>query len=115
LGLTVWAINLTQAIIYLTGGEMNFILGALSVMVMVFTLAISIHVLHYFEASHANDDPLRAALRLAGKPCGLATLTTVIGALSLTVSDIAPIKQFGYAASLGSLVALFAGLGLMPA
>jgi uncharacterized protein len=115
LGLTVWAINLTQAIIHLAGGEMNFILGALSVMVMVFTLAISIHVLHYFEASHASEDRLSAALRLAGKPCGLATLTTVIGLLSLTVSDIAPVKQFGYGAALGSLVALLTGLGLTPA
>ena len=35
LGLTLWAINLTMTIFKLAGGEMNFILGALAVMVMV--------------------------------------------------------------------------------
>lgn len=115
LGLTVWAINATMATIHLAGGEMNFILGALSVMVMVFTLAIAIHVLHYFESSAEEKDPLGAALRLAWKPCFYATLTTTIGLVSLGVSDIGPVKQFGFSAAAGSIVALITGLGLTPA
>lgn len=115
LGLTVWAINLTMAAIKWSGGEMNFILGALSVMVMIFTLAVSIHFLHYCRASIGRSDPLGAALRLAWKPCFLATLTTTIGLISLTLSDIAPVRQFGYAASIGCVVALVTGLGLTPA
>jgi len=113
--LTLWAIELTMTIIKLAGGEKNFILGALSVMVMVFTLAVAIHFLHYYRASLAKSNPLGAALLLAWKPCCLATLTTTIGLISLTVSDIAPVRQFGYAASIGSLVALATGLGLTPA
>ena len=35
LGLTVWAIKCTDSMIWVAGGEMNFIMGALSVMVMV--------------------------------------------------------------------------------
>jgi len=115
LGLIVWAINLTMATVNLAGGEMNFILGALSVMVMVFTMAIAIHVLHYYRSSLGSPDPLGRALKLAWKPCFLATLTTTIGLMSLTVSDIAPVRQFGYAASAGSIVALLTGLGLTPA
>lgn len=115
LGLTVWAINLTLATLKLAGGEMNFIMGALSVMVMVFTLAICIHVLHYYRRAASTADPLGGALALAWKPCCLATVTTTIGLLSLTVSDIGPVQQFGYAASIGSVAALVTGLGLTPA
>ena len=115
LGLTVWAINLTIASLSWIGYEMNFILGALSVMVMVFTLAIVVHFLHYFSDSSEDPNPLGRALQLAWKPCCLATLTTVIGLLSLTVSEIGPVVQFGVAASIGCTVALLTGLGLTPA
>lgn len=115
LGLTVWAINLTLAVIHYAGGEMNFILSALSVMVMVFTLAVSIHFIHYYRAALNSDDPLGTALKVAWKPCCLATLTTTIGLISLAVSDIQPVKQFGCAAAWGSIAAMITGLGLTPA
>src|SRR6185436_7042361 len=79
LGLTIWAINLTLTIFKLAGGEMNFILGALSVMVMVFTLEASIHVIHYYRSSLDAPDPLAEALRLCWKPCLVSMLTTTIG------------------------------------
>lgn len=115
LGLTVFAIKLTDSMIWAAGGEMNFIMGALSVMVMVFTLAISIHFIHYYQTALGTNDPLGTALRLAWKPCFLATLTTTIGLISLAVSDILPVRQFGFAAAAGSVISLFTGLGLTPA
>lgn len=115
LGLTVWAINLTLTIVKITGGESNFILGAMSVMVMVFTLAISVHFLQYYRTCRNQDDALGAAMRMAWKPCFLATLTTSIGLISLTINDIGPVQQFGVAASIGCIVALFTGLGITPA
>lgn len=114
-GLTIWALNVTTAIICLAGAEMNFILGALPVMVMVFTLAIVVHFLHYYASANSRDDAVRIALKQAWRPCCLATLTTTIGLVSLTVSDFGPVCQFGYAASVGCVVALLTGLGLMPA
>lgn len=115
LGLTVWSIQLNLALVKLIGGEMNFIMGALSVMVMVFTLAVSVHFLHYYRTSLDDPDPLGRALRLAWKPCFLATLTTFIGLISLAVSNFRPVSQFGLAASIGSVTALLTGLGLTPA
>lgn len=115
LGITVWAINLTMTLVKLSGGELNFILGALSVMVMVFTLAICVHFLHYYEAASPGSDRIGAALSRAWKPCGLATLTTTVGLLSLMVSDIPAVRTFGLYAALGSVVAMLAGLGLTPA
>eukprot|EP00913_Durusdinium_trenchii_P023358 g21936.t1 len=115
LGLTVWAINLTLTIVKITGGESNFILGAMSVMVMVFTLAISVHFLQYHRTCRDHADPLGAAMKMAWKPCFLATLTTTIGLISLTINDIGPVQQFGVAAAIGCVVALVTGLGITPA
>lgn len=115
LGLTIWAINLTLTIFKLAGGEMNFILGALSVMVMVFTLEASIHVIHYYKASLGKTDPLGEALRLCWKPCLVSMLTTTIGLFSVSVTDILPVTQFGYASTLGAVVAIVAGIVITPA
>ncbi len=115
LGLTIWAINLTLAIFKLAGGEMNFILGALAVMVMVFTLEASIHIIHYYKASLGEADPLGTALKLCWKPCLVSMLTTTIGLFSVSVTDIVPVTHFGYASTLGAVVAIFAGIFVTPA
>ena len=47
LGLTVLAIEMSVTILKLTGGEMNFVLDALPVMVMVFTLEVAVHLLNF--------------------------------------------------------------------
>ncbi len=117
LGVTLWGIFLNQAILAACGGEMNFILGSLAVMVMIFTLSITVHVVSYYSTAvrHGNPDPLGAAVRESLNPCLLSTLTTLLGLVSLNVSSILPVAQFGYAAAAGSLVALLVGLGITPA
>ncbi len=117
LGVTLWGIFLNQAILAACGGEMNFILGSLAVMVMIFTLSIAVHVVSYYStaAKHGDPDPLGTAVRESLNPCFLSTLTTLLGLVSLNVSTILPVSQFGYAAAAGSLVALLVGLGVTPA
>jgi predicted RND superfamily exporter protein len=117
LGVTLWGIYFTQTMLAWCGGEMNFIMGSLSVMVMIFTLSIAVHFVSYYsEAKQAGAaEPLAVALKEAWKPCALSTLTSLLGLMSLNVSSIQPVSQFGYAAALGSIIALFVGLGLMPA
>ena len=113
--LTVWAIQATTAGVKLLSGEMNFILGALPVMVMVFTLAIAIHFLHYFDTFRNRSYAVALGLSAAWKPCLFATLTTTIGLASLCMSDIMPVRQFGYAASLGCVISMVTALVMMPA
>lgn len=115
MGLTLLSIDGTMALIKAGGGESNFIIGALPVMVMVFTLSIALHFLHYYSAAAHDPDPFGAALRQAWRPFGLSTLTTAIGLFSLTTSNIAPVNEFGPCAALGSFVSLGVGLGLVPA
>lgn len=117
LGLTLWGINLTLALLKWWGGEMNFVLGTLPILVMIFTLSISIHFLSYYTSAMEEKapDPLFEALRQSFRPCFLSTITTLIGLISLNVSSIIPVQQFGIAAAIGSTVALVVGLGLTPA
>lgn len=117
LGVTLWGIFLNQTVLWACGGEMNFILGSLAIMVMIFTLSISVHVVSYYTTAvkHGDPDPLGHAVRESLNPCMLSTLTTLLGLVSLNVSTILPVSQFGYAAAGGSIVALIVGLGITPA
>ena len=113
--LTMWSIQMTVSSVKWCGGEMNFILGALPVMVMVFTLAVSIHYLHYYDSFRSSEKPISSSFFAALKPCVFASCTTTIGLASLCLSDIMPVRQFGYAASVGCIVSLFSGLLITPA
>ncbi len=113
--LTLWSIQMTTSCVKWYGGEMNFILGALPVMVMVFTLAVSIHYLHYFDTFRGSKTPIASSFFTALKPCLFACFTTTIGLASLCLSDILPVRQFGYGASVGCIVSLFSGLLVTPA
>ncbi|HET6422289.1 MAG TPA: RND transporter, partial [Planctomycetaceae bacterium] len=64
LGVTLWGIYVTQTVLAWAGGEMNFIMGSLSVMTMIFTLSIAVHFVSYFVEAKAEGkpDPLGAAL-----------------------------------------------------
>ena len=115
MALTVWTIDVTLSVFKLCGGQMNFILGALPVMVMVFTLEASIHVIHYFRESRHSADSLGSTLTLCWRPCLISLMTTAVGLFSVSVTDIVPVTQFGYAAALGAVVAMASGLLITPA
>jgi predicted RND superfamily exporter protein len=72
-------------------------------------------VIHYYKASLGAADPLGEALWLCWKPCLVSMLTTTIGLFSVSVTDILPVTQFGYASTLGAVVAIFAGIFVTPA
>ena len=112
---TIWAFQLTLACVRVAGGEMNFILDSLPVMVMVFSMAVAIHYLHHFASHRNDDDPIGETIRGVRWPCLLATFTTAIGLASLGISDIPPVRQFGIATAGGTFAALIAGLGITPA
>jgi predicted RND superfamily exporter protein len=113
--ITLWSVVATNCIVQLLGGQMNFILSALPVMVLIFTLSVAVHFIHYYRSCLDDPHPIDAAVRRAFRPCFWATLTTVIGLLSLMVSDIGPVRQFGWAASVGAVVSMFSALVFTPA
>ena len=114
---TLWTINANSALLQLFGFQMNFVLSAISILTMVLTMSICVHYLYYFQEAtdEGAEHPIVHALKLAWWPTVIATLTTCLGELALSVSDILPIRQFAYASACSSLMSMVAGLGLTPA
>ncbi|RLS35081.1 MAG: RND transporter [Planctomycetota bacterium] len=113
--ITILSIETTNAFVKWSGGEMNFILGAMPVMVMIFTLSISVHFISYYRESDKVPDRLIYSLKHTWKPVFLSALLTVIGFGSLVTTSIGPVWWFGYAGAIGSVVSFLCGLGLTPA
>src|SRR5258706_13969551 len=95
---------------------MFFVLDAVPVMVMVFSLEVSVHVLHYYQGLEAtHPDRIGTAFRMIFWPCFLAAFTSAIGSWSLCASSFVPVRQFGWAGALGSVMAFVVGVLLTPA
>jgi len=114
---TVWTINVTVVLLHTVGIEMNLLLSSITILVMVLTMSVSVHYLHYYREAldHLSSHAVVDGIRAAWWPTLIGTLTTCIGELALSVSDIAPIRHFAYAASVGSILSMIAGLGITPA
>ncbi|MEZ6125210.1 MAG: MMPL family transporter [Planctomycetaceae bacterium] len=113
------SIHLTTATLWAIGGEMNFIMSSLPVMVMVFTTAASIHFIGHFSSlfSRRQDHVAAAvaAIRAVIRPSLFAAVTTIIGLVSLVVSDVGPIPAFGMAGAIGTAWSFLVGILLTPA
>lgn len=111
----VLCIELTLATIWIVGGEMNFIMSSLPVMVMVFTTAAAIHFIGHFSHEYPHPDAITRALKTVIRPSAFAAITTVIGLVSLAVSDVGPIPAFGAAAAIGTAYSFLVGVLVTPA
>ncbi|MEZ6090593.1 MAG: MMPL family transporter [Pirellulaceae bacterium] len=102
-----WVQGLMLALIYWSGMTMNAILIVLPGLVFVLTVSAGIHLAHYFleelEAGEFYDAPGNATSKATG-PCVLAALTTAIGLASLSISDVEPVRQFGFLGAIGVVV-----------
>lgn len=98
---------LCLSLVYYSGSTMNAVLIVLPTLVFVLTISAGIHLTNYFyaELRVANDSTAAGrAMRRAWGPSSLAVATTVIGLLSLLVSDVEPVRQFGWLGASGVVV-----------
>lgn len=96
--------------------EMSAVLVVLPTLVFMLTLSAAVHLANYFREAggEANSDAGTLALYAGASPCFLATLTTVFGFASLTISQLAPVWQFGALAALGLTIASAVLLTVFP-
>lgn len=89
-------------------------------LLLIVCLMITIHlVVRYREEStlnpqHAPADWLRETVKHMIKPCVYTVLTTMVAFVSLVVSGIRPVIDFGWMMSLGLLVAFVLAFLLIP-
>jgi len=113
----VFGAGVATAAIHYTGGSMNLVLVVCPVLIYVLTLSAAVHLTNYYRDAiregGVEGAPVRA-LRMGSWPCILSATTTALGLISLCVSHIQPVKQFGLHSAVGILLSLGAVFLLLP-
>jgi hypothetical protein len=99
-------------IMALAGVRLNMVLLALPPLTMILGIAHAIHLVAKV-ADHPRQDSLDL-FALVAPPCLLSGLTTMLGFLSLTLSDYGPVQQLGVWGGVASLLALVSAFILLP-
>ncbi len=111
--------GMVLALVYYLGTPMNAVLIVLPPLVFVLTVSAGIHLSNYFLDIAGRNDidwalAARQAMHIGTAPCCMATFTTVIGLLSLTLVRLQPVRTFGAVASMGVLGTLAMLLWILP-
>ncbi len=100
------------------GFTLNVITYLTPILIMVFGVAYSIYFLVKFRENYQRGDAVHDALRTAIRKIGLAafltSVTTAVGFLSLSVTNIIIMRHFGYAVGFGAIVSFLITLLLLP-
>ena len=102
----------------LSGFELNTITSLLSPVVMVLAVSNSVHLyngwLNLQGESRERIDLLAGKVGELITPCFFTALTTALGLLSLTISAVPAVRQFGLFAALGVVISFLVALTLVP-
>jgi len=117
--IVIFSVVVTLGITALMGWPLNMLNIMLPTLLTVIGLGDSIHVLVGFNRFRSKGlEPKEAAseaTRTLFMPCLYTTVTTCIGFMALSVSQLSPVIEFGIEAGIGVLVAFFFSITLLPA
>ena len=105
----VYAAALSLAVVKFTGGVMNSILLTMPSVVYTAGLACAIHMVNYYRharAQHGLAGAPERGLKAAWLPCLLSAGTTGLGLVSLTTSELVPIRNFGMYTAVGVMATI---------
>ena len=105
------------ALVHFTGGHMNGMLGIMPILVMVIFVSGSVHLINYYRDALPNLGATEApihAVRVGWFPCTLAIGTTALGIVSLALSHVAPVRDFGIYSALSMVLVLASLLIVLP-
>ncbi len=109
----------TFGFIFALGRQIDVVTVIVPIFVIVMGSADGLHfVTHFQEVAERSIDPVervRSALRHVGVPMILTTVSTAAGFLSLTFTDVRPIRQMGLFAATGIVFAGIISFFSLPA
>jgi hypothetical protein len=114
---SLWCVGLSFATMYLWGDRMNPVLIVMPLLVLALGVSGGIHLVNYLLeslASGGRSGSATRAIRLGWLPCLLSAGTTSIGLASLVVSELEPIRAFGFHASIAVMAALISLFLIVP-
>ncbi|QDT39648.1 efflux RND transporter permease subunit [Stratiformator vulcanicus] len=101
----------TRGLLVLAGARLSMVSSMLNALLTIIGVAAVAHIAVRFRAervNHSAQAALYRTLRVLGGPIFWAAATTAIGFLSLTVSNITPVRSFGLMMALGTGLVLLA-------
>lgn len=99
-------------------GRMNVLLTIMPTLVYVLTMSGAVHLVNYCLNAAQKDGLIAGVqhgIRVGRQPCILATVSTAIGLLSLCVSQVQPVREFGLYAAICLMLSLLVLFALLPA
>ncbi len=110
----IWTLGLYA----LAGFAMNTISSLLPPVVMILSISNAVHLYNgWLMLPVSADNDLSAwqqRVKELAVPCFLTALTTALGLMSLTVSSIPAVRQFGWFGAIGVLFSLVISLTFLP-
>ena len=114
----VLGVGATFGLMGLAGRPVMTVTSAIPVFMVAVGSAYGIHIVAHFRQALGpgvrRRDAVAQALRSVGGAVLVAAVTTMAGFLSLGVSEVVPVRDFGIFLSFGVGMALLASLGLVP-
>jgi predicted RND superfamily exporter protein len=107
--LSLWCVGLSFTTMHFCGDRMNPVLIVMPVLVLVLGVSGGIHLVNYLVESLAEGGRpgvATRAVRLGWLPCLLSAGTTAIGLFSLVISELEPIRTFGFHGSIAVMATL---------
>lgn len=115
--LSLICVGLAFASVGFWGDRMNPVLIVMPLLVLTLGVAGGIHLVNYLVEEYRRGQGRGAAMRavrIAALPCTLSAGTTAMGLLSLVVSELEPIRVFGFHAAVGVLGTLLVMFLVLP-
>jgi hypothetical protein len=90
-------------------------------LLLIMTLAITIHLMVRYRELHAHhpewpqSELVLTTVKMMALPCLYTALTTIVAFISLVVSDIRPVIDFGWMMTIGLSLALILVFTILPA
>ena len=110
----VWAMGMMG----LFGIPLNIITAMIPTLLVTIGFAEDVHIISHYrsnrQAGAAHAPALKAAIDETAVPMLITTITTVVGFLSLALSDVGMLQQFAYASALGLSGNYVATMMLLP-
>ncbi|MBU0505342.1 MAG: MMPL family transporter [bacterium] len=110
----VWLLG----IMAILGINLNILSSGVLAVVLAIGVADAIHVitgyLQELMLGRSKRNAIMNSFRSLLLPCFLTSVTTIVGMLSLQISNLQPVREFGYLAALGVFIAFILSLILIP-
>ncbi len=112
-------VGATRGLMGLMGIALNNVTTIIIPLVMALALCDTVHIFSHMDRQILKRFPRRKqalshVVNRVALPCFLTTLTTAIGFISLCISDIPPVKEFGWIASAGMVFEFIFSFFFLP-